>query len=68
MLSIVRILVMAQALAALVAMLPGCGHKGPLSLPNTPESQGRATLPQVLNPWHTPTPVAPKGVASEPAR
>ena len=63
---------MAQALAALVAMLPGCGLKGPLFLPDTPESQGRATLPQTLNPWHkhsSTTPAAvPAGTASEPTR
>ena len=50
-------------------MLTGCGQKGALYLPQTPESQGRATLPQVLNPWHKTAPatqpVAP--AASEPA-
>jgi len=35
-------------------MLGGCGQKGALVLPTTPESQGRATLPQTLNPWHKP--------------
>ncbi len=53
-------------------MLVGCGHKGALTLPTTPESQGRATLPQTLNPWRKPVPntpsAAPAGAASEPAR
>ncbi len=63
---------MGQALAALVAMQSGCGQKGPLYLPDTPESRGRATLPQTLNPWrpHTSTSptTAPAGEASEPTR
>jgi len=63
---------MAQALAALVAMHSGCGQKGPLYLPDTPESRGRATLPQTLNPWHTHAPTSPAnvptGAASEPTR
>ncbi len=53
-------------------MLAGCGHKGALTLPTSPESQGRATLPQTLNPWRKPAPstapAAPAGAASEPAR
>ncbi len=63
-----RILVIAQALAVCAAMLTGCGQKGALFLPNTPESAGRATLPQTLNPWHKSAP-APQATpaASEPA-
>jgi predicted small lipoprotein YifL len=77
MLSIARILVTGHVLAACAAMLAGCGQKGALYLPNTPESQGRATLPQTLNPWHkvpaasstAPAPSsAPSSAASEPAR
>jgi len=71
----VKILCIAQALAGCAAMLVGCGQKGPLVLPNTPESQGRATLPQTLNPLRRSapevvppavTPAAP--IASEPDR
>ncbi|MBM3387340.1 MAG: hypothetical protein FJY36_06710 [Betaproteobacteria bacterium] len=72
MLRVLKILVIAQALAGGVAMLSGCGQKGALVLPNTPESQGRATLTQTLNPWHKPNPstppAAPAGAASEPVR
>ena len=48
-------------------MLVGCGQKGPLVLPTSPESQGRATLPQTLNPWHRPA-TAAQPAASEPTR
>jgi predicted small lipoprotein YifL len=68
MLSIARILVIAHVLAGCAAMLAGCGQKGPLVLPNTPESQGRATLPQTLNPWQKPAVPAARPAASEPAR
>jgi len=54
MLSVARILVIGHLLVGLAAMLGGCGQKGALVLPTTPESQGRATLPQTLNPWHKP--------------
>jgi len=67
MLSIARILVIGHLLVALAAMLSACGQKGPLVLPNTPESQGRATLPQTLNPWRQPA-QAPQPAASEPSR
>ncbi len=40
-------------------MLAACGQKGALYLPDTPEAQGRATLPQTLNPWHKPAQTAP---------
>jgi len=33
-----------------VAMLAGCGQKGPLFLPTGEAAAGRATLPQTLNP------------------
>ncbi|WP_233252207.1 lipoprotein [Limnohabitans sp. 2KL-17] len=46
-----KILVTAHALVGGAAMLGACGQKGPLFLPNTPESEGRATLPQTLKPW-----------------
>ena len=51
-------------------MLAGCGQKGPLVLPTTPQAQGRATLPQTLNPWHKPAPPATtaRPAASEPVR
>jgi predicted small lipoprotein YifL len=72
MLKVWKILVIAHALVGGAAMLAGCGHKGALTLPTSPESQGRATLPQTLNPWHkaspSVTPAAPTGAASEPAR
>jgi len=71
MLRIARILVIGHVLAACAAMLAGCGQKGPLVLPDSPASKGRATLPQTLNPWHK-TPAAPAAPAapgaSEPAR
>ncbi|TXI71419.1 MAG: hypothetical protein E6Q49_09660 [Limnohabitans sp.] len=67
MLRIARILVIGHALAGCGAMLAACGQKGPLVLPTTPESQGRATLPQTLNPWHQVAPAA-KPAASEPSR
>jgi predicted small lipoprotein YifL len=54
MLKVQRILVTTLALVGGAVALSGCGQKGPLKLPNTPASQGRATLPQSLNPWHTP--------------
>ncbi len=50
-------------------MLAGCGQKGPLVLPQTPDSQGRATLPQTLNPWPKPVAApAARPATSEPAR
>jgi predicted small lipoprotein YifL len=33
-----------------VAVLSGCGQKGPLFLPRGEAAAGRATLPQTLNP------------------
>ncbi|MFM7025995.1 MAG: lipoprotein [Limnohabitans sp.] len=70
MLRIARILVIGHLLAGCGAMLSGCGQKGALVLPTTPESQGRATLPQTLNPWRKPAPAAGQPVpgASEPTR
>ncbi|TAG27093.1 MAG: hypothetical protein EAZ37_06165 [Burkholderiales bacterium] len=35
---------------ALIFSLSACGQKGSLALPKEPAAQGRATLPQVLNP------------------
>lgn len=40
---------------AMVAVLTGCGQRGPLFLPTGPAAADRATLPQVL----VPTPTAP---------
>jgi predicted small lipoprotein YifL len=72
MLSIARILVIGHLLAAGAAMLTACGQKGALYLPDTPESRGRATLPQTLNPWRQPAAAAtassPMPAASEPSR
>ncbi|MES2634745.1 MAG: lipoprotein [Pseudomonadota bacterium] len=31
-------------------MLAACGQKGPLFLPTGESAQGRATLPQIINP------------------
>ncbi|MFT3812432.1 MAG: lipoprotein [Acidovorax sp.] len=43
----------------------GCGQKGPLYLPNEPAAQGRATLPQTLDPSRSaPAPVVPAAPAS----
>jgi len=68
MLSIARILVIGHLLAGLAALLSACGQKGPLVLPDSPDAQGRATLPQTLNPWHTPAAAAgapaPTGAAA----
>ncbi len=36
------------ACACLMALLVACGQKGPLQLPNDPEFQQRATLPDIL--------------------
>ncbi|PUE52026.1 LPS translocon maturation chaperone LptM [Limnohabitans parvus] len=51
MLKVLKILVTAHALVGGAAMLTACGQKGPLVLPSTPESVGRATLPQTLKLW-----------------
>ncbi|PUE12117.1 lipoprotein [Limnohabitans sp. T6-20] len=60
MLKVLKILVTAHALVGSAAMLAACGQKGPLVLPSTPESAGRATLPQTLSPWRVqPAPGTP---------
>ncbi|PUE50742.1 hypothetical protein B9Z47_03115 [Limnohabitans sp. 2KL-1] len=59
MLKLTRILVTAHALVAGAAVLTACGQRGPLVLPNTPASAGRATLPEALNPFH-PSPIEPQ--------
>jgi len=64
MLRIARILVIGHLLAALAALLLACGQKGPLVLPDSPEARGRATLPQTLNPWHTPAATSQDSSAS----
>jgi predicted small lipoprotein YifL len=53
MLKVPKILVTTLALVGCAVVLSACGQKGPLKLPDTPASAGRATLPQSLNPWHT---------------
>lgn len=47
---LVRVIVLAGSAAAFV----GCGQRGPLYLPSTPEAQQRATLPETLNPTSKP--------------
>ncbi|OYU28903.1 MAG: hypothetical protein CFE41_02625 [Burkholderiales bacterium PBB2] len=54
MLKVPWILVRTLALVGCAVALCACGQKGTLKMPNTPASQGRATLPQSLNPWHVP--------------
>ena len=44
---LVRSFVLVPCMAALLA---GCGQKGGLYLPQEPEAQQRATLPQILTP------------------
>jgi predicted small lipoprotein YifL len=51
MLKVMKILVTVHALVAGAAMLTACGQKSALVLPGTPESVGRATLPQTLKLW-----------------
>jgi predicted small lipoprotein YifL len=41
--------ILVSALLLAVALV-GCGQKGPLYLPTGEAAQGRATLPQTLNP------------------
>jgi predicted small lipoprotein YifL len=60
MLKVLKILFIAHALIGGAAVFSGCGQKGPLFLPTTPDAAGRATLPESLNPWHA------KPAASEP--
>ncbi len=36
------------AIAGAVVLLVACGQKGPLQLPNDPEFQQRATLPEIV--------------------
>ncbi len=63
MLKVPKILVTTLALVGGAVALSACGQKGPLKLPDTPASAGRATLPQSLNPWHT----APQRTSRPPA-
>ena len=67
MLRVLKILVIAQVLVACAAMLAACGQKGPLVLPQTPESVGRATLTQTLNPWHPAAQPTPSAATAKPA-
>uniref|UniRef100_UPI00403F783D LPS translocon maturation chaperone LptM n=1 Tax=Acidovorax sp. DW039 TaxID=3095606 RepID=UPI00403F783D len=50
MLKTVQILFRAHVLAACAVVVTGCGQRGPLYLPTTPEAQQRATLPETLTP------------------
>jgi len=56
--------VLASSAAAAVALLAGCGQKGPLFLPTGEAAAGRVSLPQTLAPS---TAVAPANAASAPA-
>ncbi|PKO45503.1 MAG: hypothetical protein CVU30_01345 [Betaproteobacteria bacterium HGW-Betaproteobacteria-3] len=64
----VRILVSRLVLAAgavtLVAVLAGCGQKGPLFLPKEPAAARRATLPEILSPIDIPSATRPAPPAS----
>jgi predicted small lipoprotein YifL len=53
MLKVMKILVMLHALVGGAAVLSACGQRGPLVLPASPASAGRATLPQTLDPFRT---------------
>ena len=73
-----KILVRASALggrvaacACAMALLVACGQKGPLQLPNDPEFQQRATLPDIVRRQlpggnATPTTPSPTPAASAP--
>lgn len=50
------------AACALLALVAGCGQKGPLYLPTGEAAQGRATLPQTLAPNAVVPSVAASGV------
>ena len=53
--------------AALLATLAACGQKGNLFLPTGPEAEGRATLPETLDPTNrtgSGTAVVPSRAAS----
>ncbi|MFY7980022.1 MAG: LPS translocon maturation chaperone LptM [Limnohabitans sp.] len=63
MLKVKKILVTPLVLAGSAAVLSACGQKGPLYAPNAPLSTHRATLPQSLSPWHTPSAVPAAGPA-----
>ncbi len=69
MLKVLKILVTAHALVGGAAILTACGQKGPLVLPGTPESAGRATLTQTLTPWRAQnaaeTPLSPARAITE---
>ncbi|WP_341686829.1 lipoprotein [Limnohabitans sp.] len=54
MFKVLKILCIPATLAAIAVLLTGCGQKGPLVLPSGAEAAHRATLPQTLNPWHSP--------------
>ena len=54
-----QILFRSLACAVPVLALWGCGQRGPLYLPNGPEAQQRATLPETLNPTRDTPPLSP---------
>jgi predicted small lipoprotein YifL len=72
-----KILVRASALGGRVAvctsavvLMAACGQKGPLQLPNDPEFQQRATLPDIVRrqlPGGNATPNAPSPTPAAPA-
>ncbi|WP_231624528.1 LPS translocon maturation chaperone LptM [Limnohabitans sp. 63ED37-2] len=49
---------MLHALVGGAAVLSACGQRGPLVLPTTPASAGRATLPQTLDPFGSSAPAS----------
>ncbi|WP_396440767.1 lipoprotein [Limnohabitans sp.] len=54
---------MLHALVGGAAVLSACGQRGPLVLPTSPASAGRATLPQTLDLFRT----LPQGSSNAPA-
>lgn len=55
------------AAAGLLALLAACGQKGPLFMPTGEAAEGRATLPETLNPQNrtgSGTAVVPSRAAS----
>ncbi len=61
-----RSILVTGAALLVCAGFSGCGQKGPLYLPQTPASVGRATLPQTILGGGTAKAAAPAAVASNP--
>ncbi|WP_310646958.1 LPS translocon maturation chaperone LptM [Limnohabitans sp.] len=58
------------SVAIAVALLGGCGQKGPLTLPTDPEFKQRATLPDIVRrqlPGTSTTTPAPSATSPAPA-